>query len=195
MAETNQNQYLQMAPSIVEAARLTIQGIDSKVQMAKANKDNKKTINNLESIINELIDNQNTLIRNQQVLENRLDAQTISDDDLSFISKTLIPLVKDILLSNNSLTEEEENKIDNQIKMIESIISTKLLKVLQLLGFNIKDAIGIPSTMLVKTLIESSVKSSDKEFEFNVLELQTQIKLVELSQNLEAYNRYLKLND
>lgn len=101
------NSLLQVTPSIVDAARLTIQGIDSKVQVAKANKDKDKTINNLESIINELIDNQNALIRNQQILESKLDSQTISDDDLSFISNTLIPLIKDILLSNKDLTTDQ----------------------------------------------------------------------------------------
>lgn len=184
---------LQLGPSIVEAARLTVQGIDSKVQTAKANSDKEKTITNLESIINELLDNQNSLIRNQQVLENKLDSQVISDEDLNFISTTLIPIARDVMFSEKELTDEEEEKINEQMKTLESLVSTKLLKVLQLIGFNIKDAVGTPSTNLVRTLIEKTVESPEKENEFNALLVQRQMKMIELSQDEEAYNRYLRL--
>lgn len=186
------NSAISLAPSIIEAARLTIQGIDSKVQAAKANKDKDKTINNLESIINELINNQNTLIRNQQVLENELNSQMISDSDLNYISNTLLPIVSDMLLSNIK-NHEEKSKIEEQIKTIEAVISTELLKVLQIIGFNIKDAIGNPGTRLVRTLIENSIQNPEKQINYNTLALETQMKLAELSQNEEDYNRFIYL--
>lgn len=69
-----------------------------------------------------------------------------------------------------------------------------MLKVLQLIGFNIKDAIGTPSTILIKSKIENSIDNPEKTIEYNVLALKTQMKLIELSQDEEAYNRYLRLN-
>lgn len=188
------NSAISLAPSIIEAARLTIQGIDSKVQAAKVNDDKNKAINNLESIINELIENQNTLIRNQQVLESELNSQTISDDDLKYISSKLLPIVRKMLLSNAN-TELEKNKIEEQIKIIESLVSTELLKVLQIIGFNIKDAIGVPGTKLVRTLIESLIENPEKQINYNTLALEAQMKLAELSQNEEDYNRFIYLLD
>ena len=120
--------------------------------------------------------------------------QTISDDDLKFITENLLPLLENLLKSSikeeDASKKEKEIKIDENLQVIESLVSTQLLKILQLIGFNIKAAIGAPTTELVKSMIISKV---DNGTELQKSFIEYNIEMAKLALNEEAYDRYLNL--
>lgn len=192
---------MNLPPEIIAAALQPIStgisaglnSISTRIKTAKTSSDKQETINELENIINELIENQNELVRNVSILQNQIAMQTISDEDLNFITDNLIPLVKN-LLEQTSKTPEELDKLNENISLFESLISTKLLKILQLVGFNIKEAIGIPSTELVKQLIQSNNDNTQTtETDLQLKALEFTIEMSKLAADPEAYERYINL--
>lgn len=192
---------MNLPPEIIAAALQPIStgisaglnSISTRIKTAKTSSDKQETINELENIINELIENQNELVRNVSILQNQIAMQTISDEDLNFITDNLIPLVKN-LLEQTSKTPEELDKLNENISLFESLISTKLLKILQLVGFNIKEAIGIPSTELVKQLIQSNNDNTQTtETDLQLKALEYTIEMSKLAADPEAYERYINL--
>jgi len=192
---------MNLPPEVVAAAIQPIStgisaglnSISTRIKTAKISSDKQETINELENIINELIENQNELVRNVSILQNQIDMQTISDEDLIFITENLIPLVKN-LLEQTSKTPEELDKLNENIALFESLISTKLLKILQLIGFNIKGAIGTPTTELVKSLIQNNNSSTQiTEIDLQLKALEYTMEMSKLAADPEAYERYLNL--
>lgn len=192
---------MNLPPEIIAAALQPIStgisaglnSISTRIKTAKTSSDKQETINELENIINELIENQNELVRNVSILQNQIAMQTISDEDLNFITDNLIPLVKN-LLEQTSKTPEELDKLNENISLFESLISTKLLKILQLVGFNIKEAIGIPSTELVKQLIQSNNDNTQTtETDLQLKALEFTMEMSKLAADPEAYERYINL--
>ncbi|WP_092093898.1 hypothetical protein [Pisciglobus halotolerans] len=192
---------MNLPPEIIAAALQPIStgisaglnSISTRIKTAKTSSDKQETINELENIINELIENQNELVRNVSILQNQIAMQTISDEDLNFITENLIPLVKN-LLEQTSKTPEELDKLNENISLFESLISTKLLKILQLVGFNIKEAVGIPSTELVKHLIQNNNDNTQTtETDLQLKALEYTMEMSKLAADPEAYERYINL--
>lgn len=192
---------MNLPPEIIAAALQPIStgisaglnSISTRIKTAKTSSDKQEIINELENIINELIENQNELVRNVSILQNQIAMQTISDEDLNFITENLIPLVKN-LLEQTSKTPEELDKLNENISLFESLISTKLLKILQLVGFNIKEAVGIPSTELVKHLIQNNNDNTQTtETDLQLKALEYTMEMSKLAADPEAYERYINL--
>ena len=182
------------APILLKGAGAFFSGINTKLKQIKSSDNKQDIINGLDSIINELLEKQSELYRTANTLQSQLDMQTISDDDLKFITENLLPLLENLLKSSikeeDASKKEKEIKIDENLQVIESLVSTQLLKILQLIGFNIKAAIGAPTTELVKSMIISKV---DNGTELQKSFIEYNIEMAKLALNEEAYDRYLNL--
>ena len=166
------------------AARNTIGAISDKIKTAKAKKDQAETINELSDIINNLIEDKIELERIARTLENELVSQRISDDDISFIVNTVIPMVEQLTKS--------DPKQQTYIDAIKSLLSKETLKVIQLIGFDYREAIGVPLTRLCANVIQNMANTDDKQA-LAKLNIENEIGLVSLSQNKDAYDRFARL--
>ena len=138
---------IQLGVNLAEVAvKNTAQTVYNKISTVKAKKDDKETINSLTEIINELLADKNELINISKCYEDELVAQKISDEDITYITEKLVPLLVGFVQEPTQLTA------------INALLSMETLKVLQLLGFNYKKAIGEPLTELVSELIKSQTK-------------------------------------
>ena len=149
----------QLAVNLSEVAiKNTAQTIYDKISAAKAKKDDKETINTLTEIINELINDKNELINISKCYEDKLVAQKISDDDITYIIEKIVPILGQFV------------KEESQLNAMKSLLSIETLKILQLLGFNYKDAIGEPLTNLIASYINlqtSKASNGNKHLNMN----------------------------
>lgn len=128
------------------AVKSTASTVQKKISAAKARKNDKKTIEVYDEIVNELIEERAEAIRIAQSYKNELEKYEISDKDIEHLNKT-ISTVLDILkgISPN---------IDIELfKKMKELISVDTLKAMQLIGFNYKKAIGEPLTELCSNKI------------------------------------------
>lgn len=125
--------------------RNTAEGISTRIRAKKETKNDKETINALDEIINDLIADKNELAM-----------QTISDEDIEYITTNIIPVISVLMEQNTSGNKNPESMINSFC----TIFSVETIKILQLIGFNYKEAIGMPLTELVKFWIESNTKKN-----------------------------------
>jgi hypothetical protein len=134
----------QLASNLAEVVlKNTAEVIYTKISAAKAKKDDKETINTLSEIVNELVSDKNELVNISKCYEAELVAQKISDDDIIYITEKLIPIFSSLI------------KDEAQINAIKPLLSTETIKILQILGFNFKEAIGEPLTKRVASFLQS----------------------------------------
>lgn len=123
----------------------TAEAVYKKINLAKQMQNDKETINVLEEIINNLTADKNELIQITQCYEQELLTQNISDDDIEYITKELLPIVTTFLPYGGGDSEF--------VSSIKKVLSAETFKILKLLGFNYKEAIGQPLTNLVAQAI------------------------------------------
>lgn len=129
-----------------------------KIKNAKADQNKDRTIQQLQEIINELITEKSELITIASVLESEVSAQKISEEDIQFISDSLLPVLEDVLSSS----ESDSQKINENISAIKPILSKETFMILQTLGFNFKEAVGGPLTDLVSTWIRNKIPQNKR---------------------------------
>lgn len=168
------------------AGKKSVEAIFDKIRAVKHKGNKDEIISNLEEIINDLISDKNTLIQIAHGYEDKLVTQKITDAEIDYITKSIIPLIEKLLgQSDNDNTE----KIQANLDMIKSVISKETLNILQILGFNFKEAIGEPLTKLLAALIKSKIDNSDKLLEVKLLELQHEVEYFKICQDEEAFDR------
>ena len=144
---------MQLIANLNEAtARQSAAAISTRVSAITKQRDDKKAISELEGIIHDLVSSRDEVILIAQGLKNELVAQQLSDKDISYIVSTIIPAIR-----NTLQTEEGISAAEKIIQPLEKIISEDTLRVLQILGFNYRDAIGRPLTELVKNILLAKV--------------------------------------
>ena len=125
----------------------TASAISTKIKAIKSKKEDKETINELEEIIQELISDKNELLQISQAYQQELMAQKITDKEIEYITKELIPKLQELVRATGG------NNVDEMVRILSPLISKETLTILQLLGFNFRKAIGEPLTMLLEKLI------------------------------------------
>lgn len=171
-------------------ASSSISIIFDKISAIKNKKDNEEIINSLQEIINQLIADKNTLIQIAQAFEQELISQKISDEEITYITTEIVPLFKKLLENN-----ENDEKLNEQIDMLTSLLSKETFSILQLLGFNFKKAIGEPLTIFVRDLILSKKPvNSELDYQLALLREQRGIELLKVMQDKEAYQRLKEFN-
>ncbi|NLP45670.1 MAG: hypothetical protein GX347_01325 [Epulopiscium sp.] len=141
----------------------TTETIFRRIDAAKDDSDKEKTILRLEEIIKELIEERNELDKIIKEYDELLGMQKISEKDINYITENIVPIVSDFLESDLVSGDENINKdeINQIIDVLKPLLSIETFTILQLIGFNFREAIGIPLTKLVN-------KSIDKEDKENI---------------------------
>lgn len=173
------------------AVRHTASGIADRIRTAKARKQDRETIAELEDIISDLIADKNELVQVAQAFQNELVAQRISADDIQYLSNHLVPT---LLRLAEGAAEEQGQDVESLKRMVAALrplISVETVTILQLLGFNFKKAIGEPLTDLVGRLISSRAVANSQQNQENVaLSLKLQMAAIDLAGDPEAYARF-----
>lgn len=128
------------------SAKGTVTATEAKIKVIQVEKDIEKIKNQYDEIINELIAERAEAIRIAQVYKNEIERYVISDSDIEHLHNT-VELVLGII---------EKMSPDTNIAMyqqLKELICVDVLKAIQLLGFNYKEAIGEPLTQLCANAI------------------------------------------
>lgn len=172
--------------------RKSVEAIFDRINSAKKKGDKDEIIGNLEEIVNDLISDKNSLIQISQAYEEILITQKISEDEIDYITTSIIPLLEDLFGQSNS---ENMEKFQAVIDSIKSLISKESFNIMQMLGFNFKKAIGEPLTDLISSLIKAKITNdSDKTLDMQLLSLQRELEYLKVCQDEEAYERLMKFN-
>lgn len=143
----------QLGADLIEAtARNGASIISDKIRTAKTNKEYKETISELEEIIYDLLNDKAEIQRIAQAYEQELVAQKITEGDIKYITNNLIPILSSLL--------SEENR--EQLEQLKKLLSVETLTIMQLIGFNYKQAIGEPLTLLLRKIIEAKIPMDPK---------------------------------
>jgi len=170
----------------------TTQTIIDKKKLAKAKGNNEETIQSLEEIINTLIAEKNQLIEIAQVYDEHLVSQKISEDDIEYISNSLIPLLEKILEKDDT---DEGLKNRESLEMLKPLLAKETFNILQLLGFNFKKAIGEPLTMLINKLITAQIPiTAEQSKELEILIAQKELEYFRILQDEGSFDRLMQLN-
>lgn len=170
----------------------TTQTIIDNKKLAKTKGNNEETIQSLEEIINTLIAEKNQLIEIAQIYDEHLVSKKISEDDIEYITDSLIPLLENILEKDDS---DEGFKNRESLEMLKPLLAKETFNILQLLGFNFKKAIGEPLTLIINKLITIQVpETTEQSIELEALIAQREIEYFKILQDEKAYERLLRLN-
>ena len=169
---------MQMAANLMEAtARNGASIINSKIRAAKTKKEHKETISELEEIIYDLLNDKSEIQMIAQAYEQELVSQKITEEDIKYITDNLLPIITEIV--------SEKDK--PQIEQLKKVLSVETLTIMQLIGFNYKQAIGEPLTLLLRKYIESQIPMDSKTNVDYVL------AMARLASDKESTKRYFQL--
>ena len=166
------------------ATRNTFGAISNKIKAAKTSTNKDKTVSQLEEIINELLNDKIELERITKTLDNELVSRQISDSDIDFIVSTVIPIVEQFI--------HNDAKQQSYVDAIKKLLSKETLLMMQLIGFNYREAIGIPLTRLCAITIGGLAETQNKRV-LAELNVKYEMSLVELAQDKNSYNRFARM--
>lgn len=172
-----------------------------KIRAIKAGKNDQEKISQLEQLVYALIDDKSELIGIAQAYKEELVAQQISDDDLRYIIDNVVPALKG--LADQAVADAKDPQAAAQamqmrdaIKSLEPLLSVHTLRILQLLGFNYKRAVGEPLTFLTQRLITARVPLGPQDLaEINRLTTAFSTELAKVAQDEAATDRWERLRD
>ena len=126
------------------AGRKSVEAIFDKIRTVKKKGDKDEIISNLEEIINDLISDKNRLIQISQAYEENLITQKITQEEIDYITNSIIPLLEELLKQSS---QDDSRKIQDGINAIKPILSKEIFNIMQILGFNFKEAIATNRTI------------------------------------------------
>lgn len=128
--------------------------VRKKIDTIKAKGDQREIIQELEEIIDDLIDDKNELRHIAEAYKETFIAQNISQAEIEYITGNVVPVLRKLieLGSGNpdNSTAANATNMEQTLEVLTPILSVQTLTVLQLLGFNFKQAIGEPLTLLLR---------------------------------------------
>lgn len=166
--------------------------ISTRIQASRKGKQQEDQIQELIEIVNDLIDERNQLISIARGYEEAVTAQRISEDDITYITDKLIPVIEELvgLADDGSADTKEQKEMRDAMTAMKSILSVEMLSIMQLIGFNYREAIGRPLTALVSRLILArSPMQEEVEAELRTLGARHDVELLRVVQDPEAWTR------
>src|SRR5262245_50071659 len=172
--------------TLAEAAvRNTAATVATRITTAKTARQKDQTIAALEEIINELIADKIELIRVAQAYEQTLAGQRISQVEIEYVTGNLIPAIKRMLETAAPATRTAE--VAQVVDVVETLLSVEMISVLQLIGLNLRAAIGQPLTELIAGFITS--KNPNRSEELQMLERQRELAYLNIAMDEAAHDR------
>ena len=174
------------------ALRNSAGAVLDRIKSVKARRNDKETINELEELINSLIADKNELVQIAEAYKQELVAQQISQDNIQYITESFIPRLEELIekTSSGATAASVQQGLDG----LKPLLSVEMLTVLQLIGFNFKQAIGEPLTLLLQKFITSKVPQNPvNQLEVNKLTLAFNVELAKIAQNKTATERWKQL--
>lgn len=141
--------------------RTSVAGVLDRIRTAKAKRQDQDTINVLEEIINELLADRSELVQIARGYEQVLEAQQISDEEITYITDSIIPIIE--TLASGADEPGTASSTTATIELLKPILSVETITVLQLLGFNFKKAIGEPLTDVVSQFVSSVAPTPERK--------------------------------
>lgn len=166
--------------------------VAERIKTTKAAKSDKETISVLEEIINELINERNELQRISNALKEHIVAETISESDIKYINENLLDIIEHVIASDTSENSVSRENYTQWVATLEKVLSPELLKILQLLGLNYREAIGVPLTKMIAAKIDSDLSSAELA-RYNTLAIQRDIELARVALDEEASRRLMRI--
>lgn len=169
----------------------SVQSIKDRIRKAKTKGNQEETINELDEIISELIQDKSELITLAQAYDEQLMMRKISDDEVEYITESIVPIIEKLVEKSDDM---DGVMVNEMMEIVKPLLSKDTFNILQMLGFNFKEAIGEPLTKLIKSYINAESKmSSEYQAEFNVLQKEYEVKMLDIIRDKEAYERYLEV--
>lgn len=188
-------QFLALAGKATEVLmKNTTEAIFKKVEAAKADHDKEKTVRKLEEIINELIKERNELNMIINEYDELLSMQKISEKDVNYIAENIVPIFSrffesDFIKKDESINSDDMNQL---LEVLKPLLSIETFTILQLLGFNFKEAIGIPLTKIVNRSIDKA-DQTEMNYKYAISNNRKEEELYRLLQTEEGRDIYKKL--
>ena len=135
------------------AVKGTVSAVTTRVKTIKNEKNAEILRNSYDEIISELLEEREEILRIAQAYRAELERIEISDEDIVHLHNTL-EKVLDLLAQFSGVNEESVQSL----KTFKDIVNVDTLKTMQLLGFNYKEAIGLPLTELCADAIKGIAK-------------------------------------
>jgi hypothetical protein len=173
--------------------RNTAGAIRDKVKAIKTNREQRAQIQELEEIIDDLIDDKHELKQIAEAYQEEFVAQQISQEEIEYITQTLIPVLRELVAQtsgdgNNAAANAVS--LEKSLDMLESLLSVEMLTVLQLVGFNFKQAVGEPLTLLLQKFILSKVPiDPQSNAEYAKLSMAFNLEVAKIAQDKDATER------
>lgn len=136
------------------AFRNAASNVAERIGAVKIRKDNQATIQLLEELVNELVSDKAELTRIAQAYQQEVQATQISADDIKYIAENLRPLLEKLAELSPGAGSAE-----GFLDVLEPLLSAETLTIAQLIGFNVRQAIGEPLTEVVRTQISDRLGS------------------------------------
>jgi hypothetical protein len=133
------------------AFRNAASNVADRIGTVKIRKDDKATIQILEELVNELVADKAELTRIAQAYQQEVAAKQISAEDIAYIAGNLRPLLQKLAELSPNGADAAEAMLD----VLEPVLSSETLTIAQLIGFNMREAIGEPLTQVVRDLINN----------------------------------------
>lgn len=180
------------------AVRSTASSIGSKIKAVKSSRDDKKIIAEMNDLIYDLLDDKQELESIAKAYQEEFIGQKLNKEDLEYISKTVVPMLKDFLqkiadTQEDPIEKSKTTKLIESLDAFKSLLSIQTLNVLQLIGFNFKQGIGEPLTDLLKRNIDGSIKHGQARY--NELAMEREIEYLKIVQDEEAFNRFRSIQN
>lgn len=167
-------------------ARNTATAIDDKVRALLAGRKNEQIIAGLQEIVSDLVADKADLSRIAQAYQEELIAQRLTDHDVQYITDTIVPMIRQLAESSDDGSNEKLEQID----AFAPLLSVDAVKVLQILGFNFRQALGEPLTELARKAILSRLPHpSDLQLE----SIRRDQAYLDLAMDAEAYARFREM--
>ncbi len=171
------------------AVRNAAAAVADRISTAKARKRDKETIAALEDIVNELLADKSELVRIAQAFDDELVAQRLSAEDVNFITENLLPLIRQLMEASGQEVLEPQ-----VLDALESILAAETLTIMQLIGFNYRQAIGKPLTELAAAAIASRMPPDQTQsLDLQQALVERDIALAELAGDPDAWARFVEL--
>lgn len=133
------------------SATQTATAIVDRIAAVKARNKDAETIQVLSETVNLLISDREELIGIARALKEQLVSQQISDADIDHVVNTVLPVLETVSSQGGGSKQETAAFMDT----VRPILSHDTLKVLQIIGFNYRKAIGEPLTEVVHSYVAS----------------------------------------